>query len=42
MGPNNKRIEAATAILLPEGTLPAAVFEFEPGTDRAVSYLLEK
>lgn len=41
-GPNNKRIEAATTILLPAGTLPPAVFEFEPGTDRAVSYLLER
>jgi len=41
-GPNNKRIEASTAIQIPKSALPDVVFDYEPGTDNQVQYLLSK
>jgi hypothetical protein len=41
-GPNNKRVEAATAIQIPLGALPESLREVAPGTPGQVDYLLSR
>ena len=41
-GPNNKKIEASTAVNIPIGALPQAIRDIAPGNGTQVTYLLSK